>query len=320
MSFIGKLAAGLSAAALSLLTAQAPAHAQAKLNVGFNAPIALFWPHYIAEDKGFFKEAGITAEAVFSGGSAPSVQQLIGGSLDAIYVSCTPGLQAIDKGAKIAVIGELMGGWPYSVMTPSSVKSAADMVGKKVMLATPSDLTTVFWRRWLKQQGVDPTKVDEVFDAATPNRYAALASGAVAGSLVTQPFDFVAKTAGYQELFGVPSVSEGYSFVCVMMRNNSLQSDAATAKGFLAALSKATNWLYQPQNAEEAKAILTKWSKGKPEDIALTYDYYMKIKPYTANLKIDNAGMENSIKALQEVGQMSAGRKASDFLDLKYLP
>lgn len=312
-------AATLAACALALL-ACLPAAAQPrhKVTVGENAAIALFWPDFIAARKGFYAREGLDAQTVFSGGSAPSVQQLIGGSLDVVFVSCAVPMFAIDKGADIAIIGETIGKWPYTMMAAADVKSAADMKGRKVILATPKDPTTVFWRRWLTAQGVRPTDVDEVFDGATPNRYAALANRAVSAALVTQPFDFRARADGYAALIDFAADDKDIAFVCIAARRPWLKENPDRARAVMRAVAASIDWWYDPRNRDEAVRILMEATRQEESLARQTYDYFAKVQPWSRRAKVSPQGMRNLVELLIGTGDLPAETKAEKFLDAGY--
>lgn len=306
--------------ASALLAAPAAGQGRQRVMVGENAPIALFWPDFIAQKKGFYAREGLEAETVFSGGSAASIQQLVGGSLDVVFASCAVPIYAIDKSAPITIIAETMAKWPYSIMVAREVTRAADMKGRKLMLAGPNDPTTIFWRRWLASQGVKPAEVDELFDAATPNRYAALANKAVAGALVTQPFDLRARVEGYSALVDFSAGNKDYSFVCVAVRKNWLSENPGRAKAFMRAIVASIAWWYEPGNRDEAVRILADTSK---QDIVLarqTYDYFIKVQPFNRDAAISLSAMRNLVELLIETKGLPPGRTANDFVDPAYLP
>ena len=47
----------------------------------------------------------------------------------------------------------------------------------------------MLFRSWLKEKGVDPTKIDQIYDPQAANRYAALATKNAYVSLLNAPFD-----------------------------------------------------------------------------------------------------------------------------------
>src|ERR1700675_3222228 len=80
--------------------------------LGGQAPL---WPFYIAIHKGFLVDAGIDFELNFAQSGSGAVQQLTGGSLDVVVsVGMTDPLQAIDKGAPLALIRVIGNAAPYA--------------------------------------------------------------------------------------------------------------------------------------------------------------------------------------------------------------
>jgi len=315
------LKCGLAAAAALLITSvtlTVQAQVRHKVVVGENAAIALFWPDFIAARKGFYAREGLDTQTVFSGGSAPSVQQLIGGSLDVVFVSCAVPIFAINKGAEIAIIGETLGKWPYTMMAANDIKSAADLKGRKVILATSKDPTTIFWRRWLTAKGVRPTDVDEVFDGATPNRYAALVNKAVSAALLTQPLDFRARIDGYAPLVDFAADDKDYAFVCIAARRQWLKENPDRARALMRAVAAAIDWWYDSRNKDEAIRILMDATRVEEALARQTYDYFAKVQPWSRQAKVSQQGMRNLVDLLITTGDLPAETKAEKFVDAAY--
>ena len=82
------------------------------------------------------------------------------------------------------MIGSLVVKYPYSIMTAPDIAKVADLKGKRVILPFEKDLLTVVWNRWVTEQGMRPTDIEQVYAGATPNRLAALSSGSVQAALL----------------------------------------------------------------------------------------------------------------------------------------
>ena len=301
-----------------------PAAAQnlKKVTVGEVAPIALFWPGFIATKQKFYEKEGLQVDGIFVGSVGGIVQQVIGGSLDFGFTTAETALRAIDKGADIAIIGETVVKWPYSIMVTKDINTAADLKGKKVMLPTPKQGFTMLWYRWLKEQGVDPKTMDEVFDGATPNRYASLVNGAVSATTVSQPHDFMALQAGYKQLVDFAIINnQDFSFVVIVASRKLLREQPDTARAFLRAVGNAINWWYEPANKEAAIGILQDVSKAERAVTVQTYDYYHdKVRtPYSRSAKIFMKGEQNLIDLLVDDGSIK-DRNAAKYIDASFLP
>ena len=307
--------------ALVALAAPVEAQTRRKLRTGEVAPIALFWPGMVAQKQKFYEREGFEVEQNFVGTVGGIVQQVIAGSLDFGFTTAETALRAVDKGADIVIIGETVIKWPYSIMVQKDIRTAADLRGKKVMLPTPRQGFAMIWYRWLKEQGIDPKSMDDVFDGATPNRYAALVNGAVAATTVSQPHDFMAQQAGYRQLVDFALTKQDYSFVVIVTTRKMLKEQPDTVRAFLRAVAKATDWWYDPANKEAAITGLQEYSKAERPIIVQTYEYYFdKVKlPYSKGARIVMQGEQNLIDLLVDDGSIK-DRNPARYIDASFLP
>ena len=307
--------------AISLLAAGilagggAQAQQKTKIRVGQVAPIALFWPDFVAQQKGFYTAEGLDVSSNFLGSVSAIVQQIIGNSIDVGFTTAETAIRAADKGGDVIILGETVYKWPYSFMAAKDIKKPQDLKGKKVILAEPKQDLVYLWNDWLKENGMKPSDVDQVFDGATPNRYAALVNGAVQAAVVSQPFDFKAISEGYTQLFDTSFMKKHYSFVVIAARRQWTHDNPKVAAAFVRAVGKAIAWWDDPKNKEEAIDILQKVSKQNRALIVQTYDYYHnKVHPYPADAKLQPDGFKNLLDALVEAGQIKK-RPASFYTD-----
>jgi len=310
---------------LCALIAAPPAGARAqtlkKVSDGQVSKTAPNWPNFIAADKGFFRREGIELETTYVGNVANTVQQLVAGSFDVASSTFDTAVRAIGNGGDAIMIGGVVNKYPYSIMSVADVKAAADMKGKKVILPFPKDLLTIVWNRWLKEQGVSPADVEQVYTGATPNRLAALVSGAVQAALLTQPFDFRAQSQGYRKLVDLGGFGKEYGFLTVLARPQWLRDNPETARGYLRAVSDGVDWLYDPANRDEAIAILARETKLEPAIATQTYDYYVKdLQPFPRKLAIPDEIVSGTVKTLIELGDIKPDAERTRFADRSFLP
>jgi NitT/TauT family transport system substrate-binding protein len=273
--------------------------------IGQVAPIALFWPDFIAQQKGFYAAEGLDVESVFVGSVASAAQQTVSGSIDISFTTAEVAIRAADKGGGIVIIGETLYKWPYSFMAAKDIKTPQDLKGKKVILSTPKQDLTLLWEQWLRDNGMEPSDVDQVFDGATPNRYAALANGAVQVAVLSQPFDFRAISEGYTQLFETSFTKKNYSFVIIAARGRLVHDNPETARAVVRAVAHAIDWWYDPKNKEEAIDILQKVSKQDRALIEKTYIYYHEaVLPYSKGAALHTDGFENLLNTLTSTNQI----------------
>ena len=256
---------------------------------------AVNWPAFVAEEKGSFRQEGVAPDVVYVGNVANTVQQLVGGTFDVAISTFDTAVRAIVKGGGATIIGGMTVKYPYNVMTAPNVRKAADLKGRTIILPFPKDLLTSIWNRWLREQGLQPGAVEQIYDGATPNRYNALIAGAAQAAMLNQPFDFRAAEQGYGKLLDTGSYAKDFGFLAILARPQWARDNPDTAQALLRALSTATDWLYDPANRDEAIAILARQSRVDPTIAAQTYDYYIKeLQPFSRKLVIPDGVVDNT--------------------------
>ncbi len=203
------------------------------------------------------------------------------------------------------------------------MKTAADMKGKRAVMAIAKSSSDVFFNRWLKQNGIAVDGVEVIYSGATPDRYAALKSGQVQAALLTQPFDFRAADEGYFKLMDMGRfVGNDYAFLAIIAPKQWLKDQPQAARGFLKAYSDGIDFLYDPKNKDESIAILDE-AIGQDHSVDVkAYDYYVNdLQPYTRKMAVPAPAMQGTLDTVVEEGQLSSPTPAiSKYLDLGYLP
>jgi NitT/TauT family transport system substrate-binding protein len=314
------VAAALLCGMIASPLADAKAQALKKISDGQVSRTAPNWPSFIAAEKGFYRREGVELETVYVGNVANTVQQLVAGSFDVASSTFDTAIRAIANGGNAVMIGGAVTKYPYSIMTAPDIATAADMKGKRVILPFPKDLLTIVWNRWLTEKGMRPEDVEQVYAGATPNRLAALSSGTVQAALLTQPFDFRAEAQGFRKLLDIGAFGKEYGFLTVLARPQWLRDNPDTARGYLRALTAAVDWLYEPSHRDEAIEILARETKLDPSIAAQTYDYYIKLEPFSRKLAVPDEIIRSTVKTLIELGDIKPDAAAAKFVDSTYLP
>ncbi|MPZ55887.1 MAG: PhnD/SsuA/transferrin family substrate-binding protein [Rhizobiales bacterium] len=320
------IAAAVLLALVFAVAAADPAGAQAlkKVRVGSVGASAVNWPVFVAQQKDFFKAEGVEVEITYVGNVANTVQQLVAGAFDIGNSTFDSAIRAIAKGGSAVMIGGMTTKYPYSIMVAPSVQKVGDLKGKRIVLPFPKDLLTIVWNRWVREQGMQPADIDQLYDGATPNRFNALAAGTVQAALLTQPFDFRAAASGYKRLLDIGAYGREYGFLTILGNPKWLQTDPAAARAYLRAIAKATDWLYDQGNRAEAITLLTKYTKVNEAVAGQTYDYYIRdLHPFSRKAALPMDIVQHTLKTLVEIGDISpaeAQRSGSKMADLRFLP
>lgn len=312
------------AGAAASLGVCAPAIAQSRsIRLGDTAPLPMAWPLYIAEKKGYFRDERLNVDLIYTNSNPAVAQQVVGGNFDLGVTTYETGVRAIVGEAPLRLVGSMMRAFPYMVMASPEIKGAADMRGKTVMLTLAKSILTVFWNRWLAENKINPADVDQVYDPATPNRFAALKSKSVKAAVLSQPFDWIAAEDGFTRILDLGARVRDYGFTAFVARSDWLAKNPDTMKAFLRAVSRGVPFLYAPANREECADILMGPTKLEKANALRTWDYYTKeLRPFDSSLDLPDRQIELLIGTLIEMGDFKAGEdyRPSRFVNAAFLP
>jgi hypothetical protein len=182
----------------AVLMSQAPAFAAETILMGTTGRgSAQQWPIFIAQQKGYFAENGLTVDLIAAQSSSAVIQQLTAGSVNLASGGLADPLRAIDKGAPVTLLRVETQVPPYSIYGKPALKSLKDLKGKLISIGGVKDITRIYLERMMAPNGLKPNEYDLVFAGTASARFAALASGAVDATILVPPFSFQAEAAGF---------------------------------------------------------------------------------------------------------------------------
>jgi NitT/TauT family transport system substrate-binding protein len=241
---------------LVLMTALSRAEAQQKLtpvNYGTITISALHWPYLIAEQEGMLQKEGLEIKRVLGGTTTATSQALVAGSTDFAQMNLVQLLSANSAGADlVAVAGDTL--VPiYALVVHPSIKSYADLKGKRLAVAGPTDPLNYIMARMLAANGLTPADYEMLGLGGTPTRLAAVEKGGVAGALVNQPSDFKAIASGMRLLGYSSDYVDNFQYTVTGMRRDWAQANRPLTVRFLRAFARACEFFYEPKNKEAGR-------------------------------------------------------------------
>jgi NitT/TauT family transport system substrate-binding protein len=311
MGAVAALVAGLAA----------PAVAQTKVVIGHVSKTVTYWPWLVAEQKGLFKAENLDVENVIVSNAAAVGQQVVAGSLDLGNTTFEIDIQAVENGAPISLIASTDIKYAYSMYGAKDVHSAAELKGRSAMVPVPKNDIANFFNAWLKANGMAPSDVDIIYNGSSPARFAALQSGGVGAVALAPPLDCAADAAGFHKLVDFAQFVKAYGFLGMLGRKDWLAAHRPATEAVIRAVSKATDWLYDPANREEAVAMLMRETKQDHDITEKTYDYVVRdTQAFSRGLAVPDADFLNVLKAFQEMGVVKDANAPIDrYVDRSFL-
>ena len=255
-------------------------HAQApvKVKVG-QVPALLSSPLYIAQDKGYFSEAGLEVEFIDTWQASDMLAGIASGDIQIGTGGVGPALMnAINRGLDIRLVAPLHTERP-PLSTPlvvrkelwdsGEVRSVADLRGRTVSLNSRASATAYWLHASLATGGLTPNDVD-VQVLSFPDAVVAMANGALDAGLVGEPVATLAERNGtivrLSEDFPVDDFQVTAVYYTGPFADNQRPAGEAFLRAFLRGARDLEGTGYR---APENVAILEKYTRIPADVIAV---------------------------------------------------
>jgi ABC-type nitrate/sulfonate/bicarbonate transport system substrate-binding protein len=302
--------------AVATLISVSPVRAVDSVTIGtVGSPSANLWPLFIGVEKGLYAAENVRPDVVYIPSSASVIQQLSAGSLDmTMSTGIVDPLRAIDQGAALAVVRFEVQVPPYALLSKPSIRALAELKGKTISVGGPKDVTRLYVDRMLAPNGLKAGDYDYVYAGATTARAQALLGGAVDAAILLPPSNFQVQGQGYNDLGLAMQYAPELAFSGTVVNKAWAAEHADVLRRVLAAQSKSTEFLYDPQNRAEAVNILVKVSGQKQEDVDKSYDFFTKNRFFDRTGKISRVKMSAVTDALVGLGDVKSRGNVERFL------
>jgi NitT/TauT family transport system substrate-binding protein len=236
-----------------------------KVSVGNFGNSTLTMPYTIAQEQGFFEDAGLEVETVVAPSGPALASALIGGTTQ-IATGVTQGIfPAMAQGQPLRAVAPY-GQMDLQLVVPegSDVKDVEDLEGKNIGVTARGAASETFARSMLTEAGVDPDSVTYVAVGPLPAQIAAFQQGAIDASSFSSDATIVAANQGV-ELRDLVSTLDGsagelgdYGLQSFWATTEQYTKDHAdVVDGFCTAMNKASDWLADDANKDAAvKSIM----------------------------------------------------------------
>lgn len=304
--FVFGLLAGCGAKAPAPAPADAPKPAAdakpapATVKVG-NVTSLLFAPFYVALEKGYFTEQGITVQLETVQAGQDAMVFLANGQLDFVLAGYSAALfNAASRGLDLKVIAPMgiqpKQGDPSPLVAAkgSGIAATKDLKGKKVAVAGGAGSTgSYLLARRLEKAGLTLGDV-ELVNLGLADQEAALVNKAIDAAIMSEPFATKALKGGAGDPVDQGALA-GVNASGLLTSGTLLKEKSDVANRFVLALMKAARDIQGEQfKSDEHIKIFEKYTKLKPEVLKESVPY-----EFDANLGIEF--VKKDLTALQEI-------------------
>ena len=235
-----------------------------------------FLPNWAADQKGFFKEEGLTdVKVLVFQGNAPTVQALSSGTIDLCVASLIGLVNTITSGQKFKAVWAGYNMSDFAWYALPKYKSIADTKGGRYGVSRFGSLTDFLTRYALRKAGLDPGKDVKILQLGGQAQFlAAMASGQLDVAILSLPNTYIAAEKGFVKLMSQKELSRDYPTHVVYSREEFIAKNPNTIKAYLRATTKAMEWI--KANREEAAKLVNKQLKYRVEHARKAVDDLMQ--------------------------------------------
>ena len=284
-----------------------------KIRVGFPSLAFSYLPFYVAQEKGILNKAGLEAEYIQMR-TAIQPQAVLNGNIN-FFPSVATGIGGAVAGLPLVVVLSLYNGSPWMLVTSKEITKPKDLSGKKIAV---SDIRTSPYYcalAGLKKMELGEKEVAFISTGGTASSFAALASGQVAGAVLTPPFDDKAVTAGFQKFLFLGDLAD-IPYVGLVTSQAEIKSHREQVQKTIAALLEGASWL-RANRSETAKMIMDKF-KVSGAEAERTYETLLSI--LTKDGRLSPKMARGYLDILRQDRPVPPDMDPQKFLDFSALP
>jgi NitT/TauT family transport system substrate-binding protein len=288
-----------------------------ELNIAypFGGSTSYFW---VAHRSGAFERHGIRVRPIFIRGGVQGVQALLARDVLIEMQGASAIVSAWAQGAKelryIAAVGNKL---DYILVGNSTIKTPADLKGKRIAVSQIGSSSDFVARYALRQVGLNPEKdVTIVAVGAAGERWAALNAGHIHGTIVQPPLTLLARKAGLPIFIDLAKVDFEYTISGVVTTTSFIRSEPETVMNFMRGLADGMDFYRDERNKEKVLEYLGQYFRSNAiEELDETRRAYSTVTPGLPF--ITTKAIENVIANDKNLAGM--GLKAEELLDLSFL-
>jgi NitT/TauT family transport system substrate-binding protein len=284
-----------------------------KIRVGLPSLALTYMPFYTAQEKGLLKKVGLEAEYIqMNTGIQP--QAIMGGNIN-FFPSLSTGISAAVAGLPLVIVLNFYDITPWMLVTSKEINKPQDLIGKKVAISGIRTSPHYFLMAWFKKVEISEKDVGFIMTGGTASSFASLASGQVAGAVLTPPFDDKAVSRGFKKFMLIGDLVDIPTSGLVAARAEVMNHRDRVQKT-IAALLDAVTWIRA--NRPESVRMIAEKFKITPAEAERTYETLVSM--FNKNGRLPPKVARGYLDLLRQERSVPADLDPQKFVDFSMLP
>jgi NitT/TauT family transport system substrate-binding protein len=249
-----------------------------RIKIGYAAPSVDNVLIAVADKEGFFEKFGLKAELVGMRGGVQVIQGLVGGSTDFAQGGGPELVQAAASGMDVVIIAGLIPRIHYLLVSRPEIATPADLIGKKIAVASLTGTVTIVMRRALGALGVTPSRTTFLVAGPPQDRVLAVASGNMDATIVAPESIAAVQKAGLKILKDLSELPDPMQLTVLTVTRKTIRERRELTKAFLAAIQESIRF-YRDKENESIRIIEAFTGVKDPEALKTGYRIHKNLFP-----------------------------------------
>lgn len=235
----------------------------ARLRIAYTSLSGNMAPLWMAVEKAYFKEYGLTVEQLYTR-TVSGIQAILSGDVQLIYGACAQLMSARRAGADLVLIASTFHYNPYALVSRYRKTESKQLLGKRIAINQLQDAIHISARLALQRIGVSPDAVTYVPIGSTPDRLVAVQTGLAEAAVYGGPLELPVER-GLYVLVDLFEQKLPYCGGGIGISENFLKKNPRTVEAFLRGFLKG-NAYYFNGNTNAVKTVLAKIIRSNVTD------------------------------------------------------
>lgn len=287
-----------------------------KLTIGNNTLSTNGLPAWMAKEAGIFSRNGLDVQIVYFRGGTITAMALIARETPISQVSGPPIVSAALKGADAVMVAAGNVVSEYWLMSKPELKTAAQLKGGSVAIATFGGLSDSLSRVALQKLGLNPAKDVTLVQIGTiPERLSALESGKVQAAMLNAPDNFRAQKRG---LYNLMEVRLPYQGIGVGTTRTFIRENPDVVRRYVKSQIEAVHRI--KTDREAGIRVLAKYLGIQDREVLeRAYDDAITDEKLPPKQYPSLEGIKKILEPLAETDPKGKAAKPEDFVDMRFV-
>ena len=287
-----------------------------KVTIGNNTLSTNGLPAWMAKEAGIFGKNGLDVQIVYFRGGTITAMALIARETPISQVSGPPIVSAALKGADAVMVAAGNVVSEYWLMSKPELKTAAQLKGGSVAIATFGGLSDSLSRVALQKLGLNPAKDVTLVQIGTiPERLSALESGKVQAAMLNAPDNFRAQKRGLHNLMEVRLPYQG---IGVGTTRTFIRENPDVVRRYVKSQIEAVHRL--KTDREAGIRVLGKYLNIQDREVLeKAYDDTITDEKLPRKQYPSLEGIKKILEPLGETDPKAKAAKPEDFVDMRFI-